>query len=236
MTDLLLQLAELGLSSEHALKVLLLIAKRDAGRDESVTRRDESVTERDESVTKRDKARLRAKKYRENKRRVTLTQRDVPAMSTPPEVGTILALSKTVSKKESIVPLADGSPTKKAVNRKVRTAFPEGFLPKDPLSSWDKVQFEKFRLHHLAKGSLMASWEAAWGTWQRSPWYNQGKPPETSNVIQMRDVIHVEEGSPEMAAWDSYFRKTTGLNAIRSKHGGYYPPTRWPPDYAEATG
>jgi hypothetical protein len=53
------------------------------------------------------------------------------------------------------------------------------------------------------------------------------------NVVQMREVIHVQEGSPEMAAWDSYLRQTTGLNAIRSKHGGYFPPTRWPPGHEE---
>jgi hypothetical protein len=53
------------------------------------------------------------------------------------------------------------------------------------------------------------------------------------NVVQMREVIHVEEGTPEMAAWDSFLRKTTGLSAIRSKHGGYFPPTRWPPGHEE---
>jgi hypothetical protein len=203
------ELNSLGLSSEQYRVVLAVLVRH--------------VTITDE---KREADRLKSKKYRENKERVTLSSRDNHGRDEKRYI-----YSKEVSKEDSI-PLASERPPKKVVGRKGRVAFPEGFLPKDPLSAWDKVQFEKFRLHHLARGSLMANWEAAWGTWQRSPWYNQGKPAETwssNNVVPIQKGHFVLDDSPERAAWEEWGRRNGQKYPAGMKSGGWLFPSQWPP-------
>jgi hypothetical protein len=42
---------------------------------------------------------------------------------------------------------------------------------------------------------------------------------------------YAEDGSPELAAWDQWWRETRGVNAPRDKRFGYRFPTRWPPNH-----
>lgn len=42
---------------------------------------------------------------------------------------------------------------------------------------------------------------------------------------------YAEDGSPELAAWDQWWRETRGVNAPRDKRFGYRFPSRWPPNH-----
>jgi uncharacterized protein YdaU (DUF1376 family) len=132
----------------------------------------------------------------------------------------ILTTTTTVTKKEKE---ERSAPAK----RRVLSTLSDDWKPDWELTSAQEVELVKMR--DWAKGGAIrkADWLATFRNWLRRANIPLG------NVVAMREVIHLREGSPEMAAWDSYLRQTTGLNAIRSKHGGYFPPTRWPPGHEE---
>lgn len=43
--------------------------------------------------------------------------------------------------------------------------------------------------------------------------------------------FYAAENSPELDAWDTYWRATKGTNAMRDRNGGWRFPERWPPGY-----
>ncbi len=91
------------------------------------------------------------------------------------------------SKKEEppLIPPTVPKPVAKAPKTKPRCQLPDDWRPSldgFKLAQSQGLDFEqtflRFRDYHRSKGNLMASWEAAWGTWCRSP-YNKpqgGKP------------------------------------------------------------
>jgi uncharacterized protein YdaU (DUF1376 family) len=111
--------------------------------------------------------------------------------------------------------------------RRVLSPLADDWKPDWELTAAQEGELVKMRDWAKANATRKADWLATFRNWLRRANVPLG------NVVAMHQVIHIQEGSPEMAAWDSYLRKTTGLNAIRSKHGGYFPPTRWPPGHEE---
>lgn len=67
-----------------------------------------------------------------------------------------------------------------------------------------------------------------------STWLNGGcwgdnisfAPAQSEPVSQ---YYFAKEGTPELDAWDAYWRKTKGINAPRHRSGGWWFETRWPP-------
>jgi uncharacterized protein YdaU (DUF1376 family) len=97
-----------------------------------------------------------------------------------------LHLQEEERKKEPpLIPPTVPKPVAKAPKTKPRCQLPDDWRPSldgFKLAQSQGLDFEqtflRFRDYHRSKGSLMASWEAAWGTWCRSP-YNKpqgGKP------------------------------------------------------------
>ncbi len=74
-------------------------------------------------------------------------------------------------------------------SRKARaTGFPEAFSISDSMLAWAlsdgfveaslAAEFEKFRDHHVARGTRFIDWPAAWRTWmRRSREFSQSPPP-----------------------------------------------------------
>ena len=126
-------------------------------------------------------------------------------------------------------PQPDSKKEKEApAKRRVLSALADDWKPDWELTLAQEAELVKMR--DWARGGAIrkADWLATFRNWLRRANIPLG------NVVAMREVIHIQEGSAEMAAWDSYLRKTTGKNAMRSpKHGGYFPPTRWPPGHEE---
>ncbi len=49
--------------------------------------------------------------------------------------------------------------------------------------------------------------------------------------LELVPGYYAEDGSPELAAWDQWWRETRGVNAPRDKRFGYRFPARWPPNH-----
>ena len=80
-------------------------------------------------------------------------------------------------------------PMPAAKRAKARTRFPEGWAYGEPEKAAARKagmptlrvlnhQWEKFADHHMAKGSLMLSWPAAWRTWCHNYAERSGTAPQ----------------------------------------------------------
>lgn len=97
-----------------------------------------------------------------------------------------------VNNKPPIVPLTVDPPTKPKTRRN-KTRLPDDFVLTDEMRSYAVAQgmpaqevdgeFEAFRNHHTAHGSLMANWAAAWQTWCRNyRRFNKPSNPKTATA------------------------------------------------------
>lgn len=80
-------------------------------------------------------------------------------------------------------------------------------------------------------GELKASWDATLLVWLRRDRSKLAVSSEGPVKLSELTGFYAEFGSPEQDAWDSYYRRTKGLNAPRDKRGGWRFPSQWPPDY-----
>jgi len=76
---------------------------------------------------------------------------------------------------------------------------------------------------------LPAGWLRA-GRWGDILSHTVDKPEETSPV-QSSGIFYAPEGSPELDAWDAWWKRTKGVLAPRDRRGkgGWWFETRWPP-------
>jgi len=86
-------------------------------------------------------------------------------------------------------------------------------------------------MHDWARSNaaLKADWDATWRNWMRRA---GGQCEEASANIKADIGFYAAFGSVELEAWDAHGR-VNGINSPRDKRGGWYFPTRWPPDYVE---
>lgn len=130
-------------------------------------------------------------------------------------------------------PQPQSQPQSQKKERKGRaSALPQNWKPE--LGANEGREWEKFKSYHLSKGSLFSNWEQAWRTWKLKAFdYGILKEPQPSPAaILPIKGFHARDGTPEMAAWDEYWRATKGINAPRSKRlDGYIFDSRWPPGY-----
>jgi len=104
-------------------------------------------------------------------------------LSDNPEMPLHLHLQEEESKKEEplLSPLTPKPVAQRAPKNKPRTQLSDEWRPNmEGIALLHKrglpleETFLRFRDYHRSKGNLMASWDAAWGTWCRSP-YNAPK-------------------------------------------------------------
>lgn len=129
------------------------------------------------STPQRSKAALRTQRWRDRKA-AELASQNVTERHTVTPLELPLEPSQTVTNRHTVtVPLSkkdlDRSPTSR-VTRK-RTSLPDGFLLSEKMLAHARSkgldppritrEFDRFRDHHRAKGSLFVDWEAAWRYW-----------------------------------------------------------------------
>jgi len=128
--------------------------------------RNESVTKRNESVT-----------------RLPVTNRN-ESVTNRNDVTRAHIYTSLVSKKERLP------------RRKPRYALPPDFELTDPMRDFaakrkwppPKIdrQFEKFKYHHIGKGTLAASWPMTWQTWVLNDYDAKNDPPVPGAPFDVR--------------------------------------------------
>lgn len=70
------------------------------------------------------------------------------------------------------------------------------------------------------------------GTWLNAGGWGNYPPPDEPPAP---NGFYASFTSRELTAWDSYRRQTEGMDWPRDKKGGWWFPTRWPPNHQEVT-
>jgi hypothetical protein len=117
-----------------------------------------------------------------------------------------------------------------AYDRALKVASPEAILAglERVKRGWATVETQF--IPHASTWLARGGWEDAVDkpiTLVLSGYDQYGKPKEITGVIPTG--FYAEDGSPELAAWDEWWRQTRGVGAPRDKRFGYRFPTRWPP-------
>lgn len=111
----------------------------------------------------------RSRKHREAKKvAATLKQQGRNVAATAPDTDTDTETDKEITPLTPLTPL----PVAAKAKRKPRCKLPDGFVPdatgsrKAADAGLDAAaELEKFRDHHVGKGTLAADWQATWRTW-----------------------------------------------------------------------
>ena len=126
----------------------------------------------------RDHSTERVRKYRKNNEtgnaNSELQKRDCNSIVTPPDTDTDTEQNRTEQPTAALRPTVVGAKRRPATRK---TQFPDDFnLTDQRVESYRTVMpagnlvadWDQFRDHHVAKGSVMADWDAAWRTWSRN--------------------------------------------------------------------
>ncbi len=81
-------------------------------------------------------------------------------------------------------------PNQEPTPKKKATRLTDDWKPSDSLLEWAKkhpnvdvkLQTERFKNHHIAKGNVMLDWNRAWQNWMSSP-YSQQTPQQATQIV-----------------------------------------------------
>lgn len=167
-------------------EMLVAAIKADAAKDEA---------KKAESRVKAAERQRRHRLSRVTNANIDVTERDTPLDGPPsphtpqpplnPPASTPLRSVSAAPRRASAIP-NDWKPTPAGVEFAVGKGMSRADIA-------DEVQ--RFRDHHLGKGSLMKDWDAAWRTWCQSP-YRKSQPPRGSP--QRQSSSWLEAGAQEI--------------------------------------
>ncbi len=181
---------------------------------------------------------LRMRNYRNRKRNASVT---VTPTRTETETDTE---AETESKKEKQVSALSAA-REKPERKKPSKSIPDDWRGSNELRQFARskglydrrfdLEMEKFRNHARMHDRKCVKWDMAARNWLLTAIEKSGITPPRPMGEMLADakLVHVKDGSPEMDAWDRYWRQSKGVNAPRSKHGGIFVDTQWPPGCSE---
>lgn len=187
---------------------------------------------------KSDGSNERVKRFREREKK-----RECNVTETVDETGPEQSRTETDTEKEEPCRIADAIPT---VRPKRKIEYSEGFeafwkaYPTTKIMSKSEAWDEWRKLSSEDHGAAMAGVPGFVAFLRANPEHavihacrflkkRRFDAFAAAPEAPAQEPINVLEGTPEMDAWDRHWRQTKGVNAPRSKHGGIFVETQWPP-------
>jgi hypothetical protein len=104
-----------------------------------------------------------------------------------------------------------------------------------------EVEYERFRDYNLARGAMLADWDAAWRNWlaktgefaskravRGANGHATGPPTKGAAATQ----IYIKAGTKQWIAWEKYYHESLGRKPpkhfAKDPDGGWWFPTEWP--------
>lgn len=105
------------------------------------------------------------------------------------------------------------------------TTIPPDWKPKDPNAN--PAEVKRFVAYHLANGTVMADWDAAWDVWcSRIADYGEAKAPKAQGPPPPPQT-YVKRDEPMWASLEARYRKERGKPPPVDSNDGWFYPNDW---------
>jgi hypothetical protein len=141
----------------------------------------------------------------------------------------------------------DGPKLDKKSRKKPRQQISDGFKFSERVRSYGaKLNFasaeidreeQRFIRHAKQNARICADWDMAAENWLDKAAEFAGKPPPVDSAkaaeaaAALAAMFYAKAESPQLDAWDGYYRAVSNKCAPRDHNGGWYFKTEWPPGH-----